>query len=206
MRSSFRLILAFALLLTIAGTTGLGAPAASGKAGLVDLSAVNPRIITDLRYATADNFLHEPVYPDKRCLVLEPLARKLDQAQKLLELDGLGLKVYDGFRSVAIQRKMWALLPDSRYVANPNKGGSMHNRGAAVDLTLADAAGRELEMPTAFDAFTERAGQYSKEPTSQQRANRMLLRQVMQGVGLACIKTEWWHYQLPNAGQYAIIE
>ena len=175
------------------------------KAELVEVSQINKSIIIDLKYATADNFLHEKVYEDTRCRVLVPVAEKLDRAQKLLAQDGLGLKVYDGFRPLVVQKKMWAILPDSRYVANPNKAGSMHNRGVAVDLTLVDAQGRELEMPTAFDAFTTRAAQFSAEPTPQQRANRMLLRQVMQAVGLAYIQTEWWHYQLPDAGKYPII-
>lgn len=195
--------------LLILALLSLLVPASLGgetRPGLVELSSVNPRIVIDLKYATTDNFLGEKVYTDRRCLVLEPLARKLDQAQKLLERDGLGLKVYDGFRSLAVQKKMWAILPDARYVANPYGNGSMHNRGAAVDLTLVDATGQELAMPTAFDSFTERAAQYSKTPTAQQRANRMLLRLVMQEVGLVPITTEWWHYQLPDARQYPLLQ
>lgn len=173
---------------------------------LVDLQTVNPKIIIDLRYATADNFLKQAVYPDTHCYLRVELAHKLDQAQQKLEQDGLGLKIWDGFRPLAIQKKMWAIKPDTRYVANPAGGGSIHNRGAAVDLTLVDASGQELEMPTPFDSFAGRAAQFSKEPTAQQRANRMLLRQVMAEVGLDCLPTEWWHYQLPNGKQYPVVD
>ena len=180
--------------------------AASNSYQLVELSKVNPQIIIDLKYATRDNFLKQAVYPDKRCFVLNPLAEKLDLAQKILAPDGLGLKVYDGFRPLAVQQAMWKVLPDARYVANPLRGGSIHNRGVAVDLTLVDEKGKELEMPTEFDDFSSRAGQYSLEPTAAQRANRMLLRKVMHEVGLVPIKTEWWHYELPNGKSYPIIK
>jgi zinc D-Ala-D-Ala dipeptidase len=182
------------------------APAQSGQAELVNLSDINPNIILDLKYATEDNFLQRAVYTDSRCLLLSPLALKLDEAQKGLERDGLGLKVYDCYRPVEVQKKMWELVPDARYVANPYAGGSKHNRGVAVDLTLVDSEGRELEMPTSFDTFSERAHLYSDEPTQQQRANRALLRITMESVGLVPLQTEWWHYELPNGGEYPIIE
>lgn len=173
---------------------------------LVNLKEINPQIIIDLKYASTDNFLKQKVYVDPNCYVLDILAEKLDKAQKILEQDGLGLKVFDGFRPLFVQKKMWVILPDSRFVANPNTGGSIHNRAAAVDLTLVDYQGKELDMPTPFDSFTERAYQFSKEPTTQQRVNRMLLRKVMQEVGLDYIRTEWWHYQLPNGKTYPIID
>ena len=172
---------------------------------LVDLHDLNPGIILDLKYASADNFLREKVYETDRCYVLLPLAEKLNEAQELLSRDGLGLKVYDCFRPLSVQKKMWALLPDSRYVANPWLSGSHHNRGVAVDLTIVDLDGNELEMPTFFDEFTEKAHKYSKTPTAQQRANRLLLRMVMEKVGLEGINTEWWHYQLPDARKYPLI-
>ncbi|MCL6613911.1 MAG: D-alanyl-D-alanine dipeptidase [Firmicutes bacterium] len=198
-----RVLLATLLLLGL--TAAVSLEATPEDHGLVELIKVNPHIIIDLKYATTDNFLHAKVYDDGRCFVLKPLAAKLDQAQKLLSKDGLGLKIYDGYRPYAVQKKMWALMPDARYVADPNKGGSIHNRGAAVDLTLVDAEGNELPMPTPFDTFTPRAAAYSLEPSAQERANRMLLRTVMQKVGLVGINTEWWHFQLPDGKKYPII-
>ena len=172
---------------------------------LVNLKEINSHIMIDLKYATTDNFLKQKVYNDPNCYVLTLLAQKLDKAQKILEQDGLGLKVFDGFRPLSVQKKMWLIVPDSRFVANPNTGGSIHNRAAAVDLTLVDWEGKELDMPTPFDSFAERAYQFSKEPTPEQRANRMLLRKVMVEVGLEYISTEWWHYQLPRGKEFPIL-
>jgi zinc D-Ala-D-Ala dipeptidase len=173
---------------------------------LVDLSNVNPNIVLDMKYAGEDNFLQRAVYADSRCFLLAPLARRLDEAQKILQQDGLGLKVYDCYRSVEVQKKMWELVPDARYVANPYEGGSKHNRGVAVDLTLVDSQGRELEMPTPFDTFSERAHLFGDEPTPRQRANRALLRMVLEKAGLVPLQTEWWHYELPEGEKYPILE
>lgn len=131
---------------------------------LVNLSEINPDIIIELKYATTDNFLQQKLYTDTTCYLLRVVAERLDQAQKLLTRDGLGLKVYDGYRPLAVQEKMWQLMPKPGYVANPSAGGSHHNRGAAVDLTLVGANGNELEMPTGFDTFTERAHSSVKRP------------------------------------------
>jgi len=173
---------------------------------LVDLAKVNSRIVINMKYATADNFLKQKLYTGNKCYLLDILAQKLDRAQKILEKDGLGLMVLDGYRPESVQKKMWEILPDERFIANPYKNGSHHCRGAAVDLTRGDSQGRELDMPTPFDNFTGRAYQFSLEPSPQQRANRMLLRKVMLEVGLEYIKTEWWHYQLPGARRYPIIK
>ncbi|NLC38672.1 MAG: D-alanyl-D-alanine dipeptidase [Clostridia bacterium] len=203
-----KLFLCGLFLLVLSFTVVVGYSSAKKTSGsvLVDLQEVNPRIIIDLKYATEDNFLKEKVYDTNRCYALPVLAEKLDAAQKLLEKDGLGLKVFDCFRPVAVQKKMWELVPDSRYVANPYKKGSNHNRGVAVDLTIVDKDGNELAMPTPFDTFTDKAHKYSMIPTAQERANRLLLRLVMEKVGLEGINTEWWHFQLPDAEKYPLIE
>lgn len=205
MRTFRRFMIAIAVSVVVA-LSGVNSRVAGSAEPLVNLADVNPRIIIDLKYATTDNFMKQKVYTDTRCFVLASLARALDTAQKRLEQDGLGLRVYDGFRPLSVQKKMWQIYPVAGYVANPYKGASHHNRGAAVDLTLVDRNGALLDMPTPFDTFSERAGQFSPTPTAQQRANRALLRSVMQGVGLAAIRTEWWHYQLPNADRYPVLE
>jgi len=176
------------------------------RPALVELREVNPKIIQDLRYATPNNFLKTAVYTDNRCRLLPSMADKLSQAEQGLEKEGLGLKVYDCYRPPSVQKKMWVLVPDERYVANPNAGGSNHNRGAAVDLTLVDSQGNELEMPTGFDAFTPDASHYNQGGSPEKRAHRMLLRKVMEEVGLEAMPTEWWHYQLPNAKTLPIVD
>ncbi|MCJ7783893.1 MAG: M15 family metallopeptidase, partial [Desulfobacterales bacterium] len=129
----------------------------SGKvADLVDIKEVNPRIIVDIKYATEDNFTKKRLYDSNTCFLKKSTAVKLDAVQKELEGMNLGLKVWDCYRPLAVQRILWAILPDKRYVANPEKG-SRHNRASAVDATLVDSQGKELEMPTGFDDFSPRA-------------------------------------------------
>ncbi len=172
-------------------------------AGLVDITTVNARIRLDIRYATANNFTHQKVYDEARCLLREGTARKLSAIQRELERTGLGLKVFDCYRPLAVQRKFWAILPDERYVADPAKG-SRHNRGAAVDLTLVTAAGDELAMPTGYDDFSEKAHRdYQALPPAAIR-NRALLERVMKKHGFIPMPTEWWHFDDADWRKYPI--
>jgi D-alanyl-D-alanine dipeptidase len=172
---------------------------------LIDIEQVNSDILLDIRYATTDNFLHEAVYPSARCFVLVPVAMRLDSIQRELETWGLGLKIFDGYRPFSVTQKMWEILPDDRYVANP-RNGSRHNRGAAVDLTLVDSTGRELEMPTAFDDFSERAAQDYMDLPEHVLENRRILREIMVKYGFLPLNSEWWHYDLKNYQQYPILD
>ncbi len=125
-------------------------------ARLIDIRTVNPNIRLDIRYATTNNFLKRKLYPIAKCALRSSVAQKLALVQTDLEKIGLGLKVYDCYRPFSVTKQMWEFLPDPNYVANPARG-SRHNRGAAVDLTLVDRTGKELEMPTPYDDFTKKA-------------------------------------------------
>ncbi len=171
----------------------------------VDVHQMNPSIILDIRYATPNNFLHRAVYPQARCFLVKEAALKLNEVQKELQSIGLGLKIFDGYRPLSVQKKMWEIMPNPSYVANP-KHGSRHNRGSAVDLTLVDSSGHELEMPTGFDDFTPRAHHdYMKLP-AKVRINRWILRTVMEKHGFKPIRTEWWHYDLKNWRKYPVMD
>lgn len=176
-------------------------------ARLIDLRSVNPSILLDIRYASANNFLGRRLYPAERCILRAAVAEQLSQVQQDLQQQGLGLKVFDGYRPLSVQRQMWEILPDSRYVANPTRG-SRHNRGAAVDVTLVDAQGRELEMPTDFDDFTPRASRsYQGQHLSHQaQQNRELLAQVMQKYGFVPLETEWWHFDAADWQRYSVLD
>jgi D-alanyl-D-alanine dipeptidase len=175
---------------------------------LVELQAVNPRIRVFLPYATANNFAKQQLYPTgMRCFVRRSAAEKLDSIQRFLEPMGLGLKVFDGYRPLSVQKKMWALVPDENYVANPAKG-SRHNRGAAVDVTLVRLNdGEELLMPTPFDDFTDKASHRAVEgiPAEALR-NRFLLRSVMEKFGFRALLSEWWHYDEIGWERYDILD
>lgn len=177
---------------------------ASEPADLVDVQSVNPRIRIDLRYATSDNFVGKPMYRMSRCFLRREVAERLSKVQTELETLGLGLKVWDGYRPLSVQKEFWKLVPDERYVASPVKG-SRHNRGAAVDLTLVDREGKELEMPTKFDDFTESAGAFA--PCNERAAeNRKLLQRVMKAHGFEIFPTEWWHFDAAGWEKFEVLD
>ena len=173
---------------------------------LVDIQKINADIQLDIRYATKNNFLGKAVYPQCRCFVRYAVAVRLDSIQKELEQIGLGLKIFDGFRPIVIQKKMWEVMPDSRYVANPYDGGSRHNRGAAVDISLVDSGGKELDMPTDFDDFSQTAHHSYQNLSTTKKRNRWILRTIMEKYGFSPISSEWWHYDLKNWQEFDIID
>jgi len=165
---------------------------------------VMPGAVLDLRYATTNNFVEEAMYDCGRCFVRPAVAKALVSIQAELQEQGLGLKFFDCYRPRPIQQKLWDKVPDPRYVADPKKG-SMHNRGAAVDLTIVNAEGEELDMGTDFDFFGPRAyHNYTQLPDSV-LANRRLLKQVMEKHDFRPTSTEWWHYSY-RPKSYAIAD
>ncbi len=172
---------------------------------LVSIQSISPNIVIDLRYATRNNFLGEAIYSFTTCSLHEDAAHALHQAQLTFEAVGLGLKVWDGFRPLSAQWKLWEKLPDERYVADPRKGGR-HTRGTAVDLTLIDlTSGKELPMPTLFDDFSEKAHRDHTSSSQEARKNHLLLEKIMVASGFAPYPTEWWHYDLAAWESYPVI-
>ncbi len=174
-------------------------------ARLVDIRTVNPNIRLDIRYATANNFLKRKLYSTAKCALRSSVAQKLALVQTDLEKIGLGLKVYDGYRPLSVTKQMWEFLPDPNYVANPARG-SRHNRGAAVDLSLVDRTGKELEMPTPFDDFTTKAHRDYQGGSAQSRKNRQILEDAMKKHGFIGITTEWWHFDSEDWQKFAILD
>lgn len=205
-------LIAAVLTLSAAASALAGTPATPAEAGLVDITAVAPDIKLDIRYATPDNFSHVAVYPAPRCFLRADVAKRLATAQAALKAQGLGLKVYDCYRPFAIQKKFWALVPNEDWVAKPVEkdgkpvSGSKHNRGAAVDLTLIDAAGNELPMPSAFDDFTEKARRDYTGGDAAARANSKRLEAAMAKAGFDPLPTEWWHFDGPGWQGYELLD
>lgn len=173
--------------------------------GLIDIQSVNERIKIDLKYATAENFTGQVVYPFQCCLLIQEAAIALSNVQQELEEIGIGLKVWDGYRPMAAQWKFWEILPDERYVSDPRKGGR-HTRGTAVDLTLIDQHGHELPMPTSFDDFTERAHADYMGASQEELDNRTLLKAIMEKHGFIGLPTEWWHFDFVGWEQFPPLE
>ena len=161
--------------------------------GFVDLSTLDPEILTDIRYAGTNNFVREKMYNCGRCFLRKDAAEAIVRAQKILRKKGLGLKIWDAYRPLPVQYKLWKKMPDPRFVMNP-KTGSMHNRGAAVDLTIVDKKGMELDMGTPYDFFGEKAYHSYRNLPANVLKNRKLLKETMASVGFKSIRTEWWHY------------
>jgi len=175
------------------------APDAGVRPGLVDATGMVPGLLVELRYATTDNFLNRAVYPEgARCLLLAPVAARLANAARELAAEGLRLKAWDCYRPLRVQWSMWRLVPRRGYVADPHTG-SNHNRGAAVDVTLVDSHGAEMDMPTPFDTFGAAAHHGSNVGTEEARGHRERLRRAMVNAGFRPNRMEWWHYDAPEA-------
>jgi zinc D-Ala-D-Ala dipeptidase len=173
---------------------------------LVNIKQFAPNIRQDIRYATVNNFMRRKLYPVARCLLHEPVAQQLKAVQIELEKDNLGLKVFDCYRPLSIQKEMWKILPDNRYVANPSEG-SRHNRASAIDLTLVDlSTGKEQEMPSKFDDFSARSHLNYAGASSIAKRNRQALRVAMEKYGFKGITTEWWHYDSFDWKKYPVLD
>ena len=176
-------------------------------ANFVDIKSVDKTIVIDLRYANSNNVAHHPLYPPGApAMVRAGVARRLAVVQEYLRKKGYGLKIWDAYRTQAVQAKLWQLTRNGSFVADPKEGrGSMHVRGAAVDATLVDSSGADVPMPTDFDSFTPEATiEYAgRNPTV--RANLKLLQKAMAHGGFYGLRTEWWHFIVHDWKKYELV-
>jgi len=175
---------------------------------MVELKQLIPGVIYDLRYASTNNFMHRRMYPagTVNTFLRSPAARALLGVQEELQARGLGLKIFDAYRPYAVTVRFWALVKDERYVANPTKG-SGHNRGIAVDLTIINTVtGKELDMGTGFDNFTDSAHHSFTGLPEELLQNRILLRTIMEKHGFKAFESEWWHYFFAEGGRFEILD
>lgn len=175
---------------------------------LVDVTTLEPRLRLDIKYATADNFTGQVLYPAARCLLRPKVADMLLAAQRYLDAHHPGhtLLLKDCYRPVSVQHRMWAVVKDTPmrgYVADPSsKVGSVHNYGCAVDLTLAGVDGKELDMGTPYDHLgilaeprhEERFVAEKKLTQEHVKARRILRDAMVKGGGFKKIPNEWWHF------------
>jgi len=170
----------------------------------VDLSYYTDQIAYDFRYADTNNFIHEKVYPCVQCLLRKEVALALVQANASLLPKGYRLRLFDCYRPLSVQHKMWKIFPDGRYVANPHTSGSIHNRGGAVDVTLELLEGSVVDMGTDFDHFGKEAHTSYTSFKQEIIAHRKLLQDAMIAAGFAPLKTEWWHFNFGESKKYSI--
>jgi D-alanyl-D-alanine dipeptidase len=182
--------------------------AAMRAAGLVDAAGVVPELVVELKYSTPDNFMKRDVYGAlERCFLQPEVADMLKAAAARLRAQrpDLRLLAYDCARPQRVQRIMWDLLrgrPEQRYVADPNKSGSVHSLGCAVDVSLADAEGQALDMGSAYDHMGRESQprhevvlRLEGKLSADALANRLLLRHAMVAAGFYAFNHEWWHFE-----------
>lgn len=173
---------------------------------LVELSSLDPEIKYDIRYATTNNFLGEPVYSQAKAFLQRPAAMGLLNAQRWLKERGYGLLIHDAYRPWYVTKIFWDATPEDKkiFVADPTKG-SRHNRGCAVDCSLYDLkTGKPLEMTGGYDEMSERSYPAFPGGTSLQRWHRDLLRSAMESNGFAVYEWEWWHFDYKDWKKYPI--
>jgi len=171
---------------------------------LIEIRAETHAVRLDIAYATGQNVTGKPIYARPGCYLHGDAADRLQRAVALARPLGLGLKLFDAFRPSEAQWKLWEFRPDPEFVADPRRG-SPHSRGVAVDLTLVDANGVELDMGTGFDAFTPLSHHASTGVSVAAQRNRLLLLGLMTAAGWDFYAMEWWHYQLFDAGLYPLL-
>lgn len=173
---------------------------------LIAINKYIPNITLDIRYATKNNFLNQIFYPEAKAFARLPVIRALQKVQADLNSQGLGLKIYDGYRPYAVTVAFYQNYPDSTYVASPWTG-SKHNRGCALDLTLVHLkTGKALKMPTPYDTTEETS--WADAPVSNKKAlrNRELLKAVMTKHGFTVEPSEWWHYNFVGWQGYELMD
>jgi len=177
---------------------------ANADGSFVDIQTVNPTIVVELRYAGNNNLLKHPLYPQgMRALARPEVATALTRAQTLLRQCQYGLKIWDAYRPVAVQTKLWQASRNSDYVANPEVGvGSLHTWGIAVDATLVDSWNRPVSMPSDFDEFTPAAMWRYTGPSFQVLGHVRLLQWAMHRAGFWGMRTEWWHFTIADWQKY----
>ncbi len=170
---------------------------------LVEITAVDPTIVLDIRYAGKNNFAGRPVYAAPRAYLVLPEAERLARVNARLREQGFRLKVYDAYRPFSDHARLWELAPDKRYWADPAKG-SRHSRAAAVDCTLVTLDGQAVEMPTDFDDFTPRAHRDYQGASAAALRHRAILEEAMAAEGFIPLPKEWWHFDSPVWWEYPL--
>ena len=164
----------------------------------VNLKDYSSEFVYDMRYATDNNFLKAKVYDCDECFLRYKTVKALIRANEAFIKKGYRIKLFDCYRPLEIQKRMWAIVSNPKYVADPNKG-SIHNRGGAVDITLVDSDGKEVEMGTDFDFFGPEAAHGFTPLSNEIRNNRKLLRKIMERNDFRAFNSEWWHYNLKDS-------
>ena len=210
MRRQRKIILSGVLLFLLGSAATVGAQKTPPVAikeieGLVLVNEIDPTIVIDLCYATENNFTGRKMYPLAVCALKKETAQKLANANADFKRDGFRIKIWDAYRPPSVQKIFWDLIHDERYVANP-QNGSRHNRGGAVDITLVDDKGQEMEMPSDFDDFSLKASPENPHMSRAAKKNIKYLQSVMKNNGFLFYDKEWWHFDDSDWKNYPLVD
>ena len=197
-----RLVFSFLVLVFFSATNLLQAQNATAISDttFVNLKDFSSDFVYDMKYATTDNFLKAKVYDCAECFLRLKTVKALVKANTKFIQKGYRIQLFDCYRPLDIQKKMWQIVANPEYVADPAKG-SIHNRGGAVDITLVDNNGKALDMGTPFDFFGPEASHNYQLLSDEVKQNRLVLKKIMQENGFISFDSEWWHYNLQNASK-----
>jgi zinc D-Ala-D-Ala dipeptidase len=177
---------------------------------LIEITEQEFDVLLDLRYASANNVCAQKLYNQANCFLAKDAITPLKKAISLAKNLGYKLKIWDCYRPIEVQKFMYDKFPSSDpeggFISNPQTGAIPHCRGVAIDLTLCDLSGKEIEMGTDFDDFSKAASHFYHEISDEAKKNRLILLGIMTLAGFDFYNAEWWHYQLFNARQYDIIK
>jgi D-alanyl-D-alanine dipeptidase len=180
--------------------------------GLIDIKKVAPEVIVDIPYATENNFAQAVLYNQNKCLLRKKTAGKVLNAYQKASRHGFSLKIKDGYRPFHVQEKLYEIIQNPNYVAKPERDGerlirgSKHSRGASVDVVLIDKNEIELEMPSDFDDFSEKAHISYTGSSEIARANMLLLQKIMNESGFKSWPFEWWHFDDEDWDDYEMLD
>jgi D-alanyl-D-alanine dipeptidase len=188
----------------------LSQPVEEGKRrpDLVELVKLDSTIKLDIRYATGNNFMKQAMYTQAKAFLQRPAAEALIRAHRNLKPIGYGILVFDGYRPWSVTKRFWDATPPAKrkFVANPVEG-SRHNRGCAVDCSLYDLkTGKEVEMPSPYDDFTEKSASNYSGGTREQRLARRILRTALEAEGFTVNPAEWWHFDYKDWKEYEVLD
>lgn len=168
---------------------------------MVDIHDYDSTLLVDIPYATEKNITGKKLYACNKCYLRYTVVKSLMKVRKIFLEKGVDIKMLDCYRPLAVQKILYEAFPVPGYVAD-TIGGSIHNRGTAVDLTLTDLQGKELEMGSAYDELSFRSNINFKNLPDSVIRNRFLLRETMSENGFVPIKSEWWHFESAEARKY----
>lgn len=171
----------------------------------MDLGLEPEKFKLDIRYSTTNNFTEEVLYDCAKCLLLPEVAEAITNANYYFCDRGYKIKFFDCYRPLSVQKKMWKKVPNRIYVADPARG-SVHNRGAAVDLTLVTLDGKEIDMGTDYDFFGRAAHTNNYNLPKEVLENRKLLQEGMQKFGFSIIQSEWWHFNYSQKSRSPVLD